>query len=62
MKKDTSEVLVVEDDAMTSSVILEFMIFDKIPVDLAHSFHDVYAAESKYVTQYGNTFKLYLTV
>ncbi len=30
----------VEDDAMTSSVILEFMIFDKIPVDLAHSFHD----------------------
>ena len=40
MKKDTSEVLVVEDDAMTSSVILEFMIFDEIPVDLAHSFHD----------------------
>ena len=40
MKKDVSEVLVVEDDTMTSSVILEFMIFDEIPVDVALSFHD----------------------
>lgn len=40
MKKDTSEVLVVEDDSMTSSVILEFLSFDEIPVDVAHSFHD----------------------
>ncbi len=32
--------LVVEDDSMTSSVIVEFMIFDEIPVDIAHSFHD----------------------
>jgi DNA-binding response OmpR family regulator len=40
MKQENSEVLVVEDDSMTSSVIVEFMIFDKIPVDIAHSFHD----------------------
>ncbi len=30
----------VEDDSMTSSVILEFLSFDEIPVDVAHSFHD----------------------
>ena len=40
MKKDSIEVLVVEDDSMTSSVILEFMTLDEIPVEIAHSFHD----------------------
>ncbi len=40
MKKDSFEVLVVEDDFMTSSVILEFMTLDEIPVEIAHSFHD----------------------
>lgn len=40
MKKDSFEVLVVEDDSMTSNVILEFMTLDEIPVDIAHSFHD----------------------
>jgi DNA-binding response OmpR family regulator len=40
MKKDSFEVLVVEDDSMTSSVILEFMTLDEISVDIAHSFHD----------------------
>jgi DNA-binding response OmpR family regulator len=40
MKKDSFEVLVVEDDSMTSSVILEFMTLDEISVEIAHSFHE----------------------
>ena len=40
MKKDSIEVLVIEDDSMTSSVILEFMTLDEIPAEIAHSFHD----------------------